>query len=69
MGLGGIDGTARLVARLMYGTGMRVVEAVRLRILDLDFAYRQIVVRAGLVCMTSSHCPWVTSVRPIHRGF
>ena len=29
----------------MYGTGMRVMECVRLRILDLDFSYRQIVVR------------------------
>jgi integron integrase len=29
----------------MYGTGMRVMECVRLRVLDIDFAYRHIVVR------------------------
>ena len=36
-----------LIIKLMYGTGMRVMECVRLRILDLDFAYRQITIRAG----------------------
>ena len=33
--------------RFMYGTGMQVMECVRLRSLDLDFDYRHIVVRAG----------------------
>jgi integron integrase len=36
-----------LMIRLMYGTGMRVMECVRLRILDLDFSYRQIMIREG----------------------
>jgi integron integrase len=40
-------GLRGLVGRLMYGTGMRVMEWVRLRILDIDFSYQQIVVRAG----------------------
>jgi integrase len=31
----------------MYGTGMRVMECVRLRVLDLDFDYRNSVIRAG----------------------
>ena len=35
----------RLIARLMYGCGMRLMECVRLRILDIDFAYRQIIIR------------------------
>ncbi|MET0102784.1 MAG: integron integrase [Sedimenticola sp.] len=42
-----LDGTNGLMIRLMYGTGMRVMECVRLRILDLDFDYRRILVRAG----------------------
>jgi integron integrase len=37
----------RLMAELMYGTGMRLMECVRLRVQDLDFEYRQITVRAG----------------------
>ncbi len=42
-----IQGVSGLMVRLMYGTGMRVMECARLRILDLDFDYRQITVRAG----------------------
>ena len=42
-----IDGTNGLVARLLYGTGMRQMEALRLRVKDVDFNYRQIHVRSG----------------------
>ena len=40
-----ISGLQGFMTRLMYGTGMRVTECVRLRILDLDFPYKQIIVR------------------------
>lgn len=40
-----LSGLQGFMARLMYGTGMRVSECVRLRILDLDFPYKQIIVR------------------------
>ena len=40
-----LDGTYRLMASLLYGSGLRLMEAVRLRIKDVDFDYRQIVVR------------------------
>ena len=40
-----MSGIHGFMARLMYGTGLRVTECVRLRILDLDFAYKQIIVR------------------------
>ncbi len=40
-----LHGMHSLLIRLMYSTGMRVMECVRLRILDLDFSYRQIIVR------------------------
>ncbi len=36
-----------LVAQLLYGTGMRITEALRLRIKDLDFSHRTIIVREG----------------------
>ncbi len=42
-----LTGINWLIIHLMYGTGMRVMECVRLRLLDLDFDYRHIVVRAG----------------------
>ncbi len=41
------DSTFSLMAGLMYGSGMRLMECVRLRVLDIDFAHQQIVVRAG----------------------
>ncbi|MDZ7660848.1 integron integrase [Thiohalophilus sp.] len=41
-----IDGeTQQLMANLLYGCGMRLMECVRLRVLDVDFGYRQILVR------------------------
>jgi integron integrase len=42
-----LEGTHQLLARLIYGTGMRLMEAVRLRVRDVDFHYRQITVRNG----------------------
>ncbi len=42
-----LSGTNALLGRLLYGTGMRLMEALRLRVQDLDFEYRQILVRAG----------------------
>ena len=36
-----------LAVRLLYGTGMRVMECVRLRVKDVDFARRELVVRDG----------------------
>lgn len=42
-----MKGTNRLLARLLYGTGMRISEALRLRVLDIDFGYKQILIRSG----------------------
>ena len=41
------EGTSGLIARLLYGSGLRLIEAVRLRVKDLGFQERQIVVRDG----------------------
>ena len=42
-----LRGERRMVAQLLYGSGLRLLEALRLRVQDLDFGYRQIVVRDG----------------------
>jgi integron integrase len=42
-----ITGTNGLIARVLYGTGVRKMECLRLRVQDVDFDYRQIVVRSG----------------------
>ncbi|MBQ0958578.1 integron integrase [Ideonella sp. 4Y11] len=41
------EGPYRLLAKLLYGTGMRISEGVGLRIKDVDFAQQAIYVRAG----------------------
>lgn len=45
--LAGLDGTTGLMLRLLYGTGMRLMECVRLRVKDVDFSMGQITVRDG----------------------
>ena len=45
--LGGLEGKNWLIASLLYGSGLRLIEALRLRVKDLDFGYRQIVIRDG----------------------
>lgn len=42
-----LDGQERLLAQLLYGTGMRLMEGLALRVKDLDFDRRAIVVREG----------------------
>lgn len=36
-----------LMARLLYGTGMRLMECLRLRVKDVDFVRREILIREG----------------------
>jgi integron integrase len=45
--LGELRGTNWLIANLLYGSGLRLMEGLRLRVKDLDFGYRQITVRDG----------------------
>ena len=42
-----MDGIYKIMAQLMYGSGLRLMEVIRLRVKDLDFANRQIIVRDG----------------------
>ena len=45
--LDNLDGIHQLIVSLLYGTGMRLMEGLRLRVKDLDFEYRQITIRDG----------------------
>jgi integron integrase len=42
-----MDGTTQVVAKLLYGSGLRIMEAVRLRVKDVDFQMKQLTVRSG----------------------
>ena len=42
-----LDGQSHLMAALLYGSGLRLMECLRLRVKDVDFDYGQITVRAG----------------------
>lgn len=42
-----LTGSARLMAHLLYGSGLRLMECMRLRIKDIDLGYLQITVRDG----------------------
>ena len=45
--LRGMSGAPRMCAGIMYGSGLRLLECMRLRVKDLDFDRREIVVRGG----------------------
>jgi len=42
-----LDGTSGLIVKMLYASGLRISEAVRLRVQDLDFGFKQITVRDG----------------------
>ena len=42
-----LRGTPKLVIQLLYGSGLRLMEGVTLRVQDLDFAHSQLIVRNG----------------------
>jgi integron integrase len=42
-----VDGTSGLILRLIYGTGMRILECLRLRVKDIEFTRHEIVIREG----------------------
>jgi integron integrase len=45
--IGAMAGPAQLVVKLLYGSGLRLMEGLRLRIQDLDFGMKQLTVRDG----------------------
>ena len=73
-----LDGTSALVARLLYGAGLRLLEGLRIRVHDLNFEYQQLTVRSGkgakdrvtvlpasLIEPLKAH---LTRVRELHRA-
>ena len=42
-----LEGTHWLMAQILYGAGLRLMECIRLRVKDVDFGYKEIVVRDG----------------------
>lgn len=42
-----LQGVHGLIGRLLYGTGMRLMEAMRLRVKDIEFERREIIIRDG----------------------
>ena len=45
--LGHLEGVPRLMASLLYGAGLRLLECARLRVKDVDLERREIIVRDG----------------------
>jgi len=45
--LNNLSGIPYVAAALMYGSGLRLMECLRLRVKDIDFSYKQILVRSG----------------------
>ncbi len=58
--LGHLTGTHALMAELMYGGGLRLMECVRLRIKDVDFWQGKLFVRGGKAVKTGPHW-WQTA--------
>ena len=75
--LAAMNGVPRLVAAILYGGGLRLLEALRLRIKDVDFAARLLIIREGkgakdrrTILPDSLHQPLraqIEWVRRIHR--
>jgi len=42
-----MEGAPQLVVKLLYGSGLRIMEAVRLRVQDMDYNFKQITVHSG----------------------
>jgi integrase len=54
--LGCLEGAHWLMAMLLYGAGLRLMECLRLRIKDIDFTTNEVVVRAGKGTRTATRC-------------
>ncbi len=62
-----LEGEVGLIARLLYGTGMRLMEGLSLRVKDIDFDRHAIVVREGKGAKDRVVMLPRTLVEPLHR--
>ena len=62
-----LHGPAALMARLLYGCGLRVNDAVRLRVKDIDFGDLQITLRDAKGGRDRSPCSEYRSSSPLRR--
>lgn len=75
--LGRMDGLSLLMAQLLYGSGLRLMECLRLRVKDVEFERREIVVREGkggkdrVTVLPDAAAPalkkQINAVRELHR--
>jgi len=42
-----MEGTSQIIVKILYGSGLRISEAIRLRVQDIDYKMKQITVRSG----------------------
>ncbi len=59
-----MTGVHQLLAKVLYGSGLRLLECLRLRVKDIDMLQRQITVREGNSLVTVSPSHLVTVSRP-----
>jgi site-specific recombinase XerD len=72
-----LEGTAQLMAQLLYGSGLRIMEAIWLRVKDIDYAMKQLTVRSGkggkdrFTTFPATLIPWLqnhlVSVKTLHQ--
>ena len=62
-----LDGTAWLAASLMYGSGLRLMECLRLRVKDIDFDQVHIIVRDGKGRKDRATLLPASSIEPLRR--
>jgi site-specific recombinase XerD len=56
-----MKGTHRLLGELLYGTGMRILEGLRLRVKDIDLPRGEVVVRSAIGSLRTCSKPAMTS--------
>lgn len=61
-----MSGTTQLVVKLLYGSGLRLLEALRLRVQDVDFGMKQLTVRDGKGAK-DRYCPLAEKLIPALR--
>ena len=64
-----LRGVHRLIGRLLYGSGMRIMECVRLRVKDVDFSRREILIRDGKGAKDRVTMLPRLAVRPLRQQF